>query len=94
MTQHRLTFRTHALQRMFERDITMEDVRAVIFSGETIKEYPDDTPYPSRLLLGWINNRPLHVVAADVPDVNETIIITAYEPDPAQWDPHFRRRRP
>lgn len=71
----------------------MEDVRAVVDGGEIIKSYPDDTPYPSCLLLGWVNARPLHIVAADAPGIGETIIITAYEPDPAQWEPDFKRRR-
>jgi hypothetical protein len=75
------------------RSISVEDVRAVVDSGEIIKEYPDDTPYPSRLLLGWVNVRPLHVVAADNPVEGEMIVITAYEPDPAQWEPDFKRRR-
>ncbi len=32
--------------------------------GETIMDYPDDQPYPSRLVLGWVKSRPLHVVVA------------------------------
>ena len=40
----KLVFRLHALQRMFERAVTIEDVRIVLASGETIKTYPDDTP--------------------------------------------------
>jgi hypothetical protein len=42
----KLTFRIHAIQRMFERQISPEDVRSVVESGETIQEYPDDIPYP------------------------------------------------
>ena len=35
--------------------------------------------YPSRLVLGWIGNRPLHVVVAD--HVEETQwVVTVYEP--------------
>ena len=49
----KLVFRVHALRRMFERQLSVEDVEAVIDSGETIEDYPDDTPYPSRLVLGW-----------------------------------------
>ena len=49
----KLVFRVHALQRMFERQIGVDDVRAVIDSGETIEDYPNDQPYPSRLVLGW-----------------------------------------
>jgi len=49
-----------------------------------IEEYPDDTPYPSRLILGWNGTKPLHVVIADNNEDKETIIITAYEPNQNQ----------
>ena len=90
----RIIFRVHAIQRMFERGITDDEVRAVLSGGEMIEDYPTDTPYPSRLLLGWRGIRPLHVVAADNAADNETIVITVYEPDPRQWEADFRRRRP
>lgn len=48
----RLVFRVHAIERMFQYGIGAEDVKDVLEQGETIKEYPDDTPYPSRLVLG------------------------------------------
>ena len=89
----RLVFRVHAIRRMFERQITPRDVRGVLETGELIEEYPNDTPYPSRLVLGWRGPRPLHVVAADVTDAWETIVITVYEPDPSRWEPGFRVRR-
>ena len=47
-----LVFRIHAIQRMFERSVTRADVREVLATGEVIEQYPDDTPYPSRLILG------------------------------------------
>lgn len=89
----KLTFRLHAVQKMFERQISAEDVRDVIENGEVIREYADDMPYPSRLMLGWIGERPVHVVAADNPADSETIIITAYEPDPATWEADFKRKK-
>jgi hypothetical protein len=88
----RLVFRVHALRRMFERGISDEDVRQVLEFGDTIEEYPDDRPYPSRLMLGMPAGRPLHVVAADCTETDETIVITAYEPDPALWKSDFRTR--
>jgi hypothetical protein len=48
----RLVFRVHAIQRMYQRSITEEEVRIVIKTGETIEDYPADFPYPSRLVLG------------------------------------------
>jgi hypothetical protein len=78
---------------MFIRGINAEDVRQVLMTGEVIESYPEDPPYPSRLVLGFRGTRPMHVVAADIPEDRETVVITAYEPDPALWDAAFRRRR-
>lgn len=88
-----LIFREHAIRRMFERGISVADVERVLSAGQVIAHYPEDKPYPSRLLLGWIDARPLHVVAADNED-GATILITVYSPDPALWDSTFTRRRP
>jgi len=93
MRESRLIFRVHAVQRMFERRISVDDVIHVLDSGDVIESYPDDEPYPSRLVLGWSEQRPLQVVAAYHAAKNETIIVTVYEPDPALWDEAFRRRR-
>lgn len=78
---------------MFQRRIDEQEVRRVLESGEVIREYPDDTPLPSRLVLGWTGQRPIHVVAADDPGSSETVVITVYEPDPACWEPGFRRKK-
>ena len=94
MDYDHIIFRVHAVRRMAERHITTEDVRDVVMNGEVIRDYPDDMPYPSRLILGWRRQRPLHVVAADNHDAEETIIITVYEPDPGQWAPDFRSKKP
>lgn len=87
-----LVFRAHAIQRMFQRRVRIQDVQAVLTFGEIIEDYPLDTPYPSRLVLGWSEGRPLHVVAADNAQDQETYVITVYEPDPALWSSDFRRR--
>jgi hypothetical protein len=79
----KLTLRAHALRRMFERAVSVNDMREVFDHGETIADYPADTPYPSRLLLGWVGTRPLHVVAAYNHAGNEAIIVPVYEPGPA-----------
>ncbi len=64
MTFERLVFRVHAIQRMFQCEISVGDIRQVLASGETIEDYPDDIPYLSRLILGWRGSRPLHIVVA------------------------------
>jgi hypothetical protein len=80
----------HAIRRMFERALSHADVLAVLRSGERIADYPDDTPYPSCLLLGYVGARPVHLVVAV--DANRSLcyVVTAYEPDPARWEPGFK----
>jgi hypothetical protein len=93
MAVNRLVFRVHALKRMFQRSVIAADVRRVLETGETIETYPGDTPFPSKLVLGWIGARPLHIVSADDPRAEETIVITVYEPDLNEWEPGFKRRK-
>jgi hypothetical protein len=93
MFQGQIIYRVHAIRRMFQRRISEEDVRSVLNTGGVIDEYPDDTPYPSRLVLGWCGNRPIHIVSAYNSEAEETIIITVYEPDADKWDAEFKRKR-
>ena len=89
----KLVFRVHALRRMFERNFSVDDIRAVIDDGETIEDYQGDKPFPSRLVLGWRGARPVHVVVADNLRQNELIVVTVYEPDPELWGADYKRRR-
>ncbi len=93
MPFNRLIFRVHAIQRMFQRRISKENIIHVLTTGEVIEKYPENTPYPSCLFLGWCKSRPLHVVAADNNESKETIIITVYEPNIDEWEPDFKKRR-
>jgi uncharacterized protein DUF4258 len=89
----RLIFRVHAVQRMYERRISERDVREILTAGDTIEQYLDDPPYPSRLVLGWCREHALHLVIADDTEAHEIVVSTVYEPDPALWEPGFRQRR-
>jgi hypothetical protein len=88
-----LTFRIHALRQMFQRRISGSDIRELLGLGTIIEEYPDDVPYPSCLVSGKINDRPLHVVMAYNNVDREAIVITTYEPDPEMWSDNNTRRR-
>lgn len=88
----KLIYRQHAIKRMFERSITPDDIAEALSNGKKVKNYPNDTPYPSCLWLGYAKGRPLHVVFADNLEAGGRIIITVYEPDPSQWDCEFCER--
>jgi len=89
----KLVFRQHAVERMFERGITVEDVTDTLDSGKIIEGYPTDSPYPSALWLGFVRQAPLHVVAADNVHFGERIISTAYRPGHEQWIGGWTTRR-
>ena len=92
MDCRQLKFSAHALQQLFLRNISTDDVEEVVRNGVTVVEYPDDIPYPSCLLLGINANRPIHVVAARNAE-GTCIIVTAYEPSLELWENDFRTRR-
>ena len=94
MISRRLIFRDHATRRMIQRGIHASHIRSVLEYGEVIEDYPRGYPHPSKLLLGWVRGKPLHVVAADHPTLPVTFIITVYEPAPNQWESDFKHRRP
>jgi len=82
----------HILQRMFRRNISMDDVVSVLINGEIIEQYPTDYPFPSCLVLGHTKvGKKLHVVCGS--DGTELWLITAYIPNPAEWTENFNQRR-
>ena len=78
---------------MFERGIGVSEVVDILDTGETIARYEHDRRYSSHLVLGWSSGRPLHIVAADDPRHEITVVITVYQPHPGTWTPDFRSRR-
>ena len=90
---YKTIFSVHAITQMARRRISTADVAYVLQHGEAIENYPHNTPYPSKLMLGWIGKRPLHVAVADNQIDEWWIIVTTYEPDPRLWDASFKKRK-
>jgi hypothetical protein len=80
----------HARLRMFERNVSTDDLLAVVAFGEVIETYPDDEPCPSALILGFINQVAYHVVVAVCAD--HLRVVTVYLPDVERWVESRRRR--
>ena len=93
MKSRPIIFRIHAIQRMFERRISTTNVREVLQSGEMIEDYSEEMPARGGLMLGKHGKRPLHVVMAENTKEAELVVITVYEPDPAQWKREFKGRK-
>ena len=81
----------HILKRLMQRGITQDDVLQAIRTGEIIDQYPDDYPFPSCLVLGLsVLRKLLHVVCGL--GLGEVYMITAYYPNPAEWDNELRKK--
>ena len=82
----------HARIRLFERNITIDDVICCVENGKIIEQYENDKPFPSCLILGVeLKGKYIHVVVS----CNEDYIylITAYYPDEQLWQDNFKTRR-
>ncbi len=88
--EYRLT--VHGFERCVERNISPDEIKDVILSGEIIENYPEDKYGPSCLIYGTTETgKILHVQCSMEP----VWIITAYDPTlkPEEWDASLKRRR-
>ncbi len=77
---------------MYERQIVVDNIINGIETGEIIKQYEDDKPYPSCLILGFsVNSKYIHIVVSY--DTDFIYLITSYFPNPDIWENDFRRRK-
>ena len=83
VSKEKVQIRHHARIRMRNRGIRVDDIVCALAHGELLEEYANDKPYPSCLIYGESEGKPIHVVCA-LTEI-EIIIITAYKPDPEKW---------
>lgn len=89
----KILYRVHAVQRMFEREISAGKVRKALEAEDVIEDYSSEMPEPSRLIMGFQGKRPFHVVTSENPDKNEITVITVYLPDADKWKKDSRSRK-
>ena len=88
----RIRWTNHCVMRLFQRNITQEDIENVLLNGEIIEEYENDYPYPSCLVYGInLNNEVLHIVCGA--NENELWVITAYYQDNIKWENDLKTRK-
>ncbi|MDQ2945954.1 MAG: DUF4258 domain-containing protein [Acidobacteriota bacterium] len=89
--QDRYITTRHAKYRMGLRQVTDEDLKAVIVNGSVIEQYPEAKPFPKVLFMQHVHSEPLYVVCAF--DGTCAYIITVHRYDPTIWiDPWTRRK--
>jgi hypothetical protein len=89
----KILYRVHAVQRMFEREISPAKVRRAVETEDVIEDYSFEMPEPSRLLMGFQGKHPFHVVTSECPEENKITVVTVYLPDANKWKKDFRSRK-
>lgn len=88
----RIAITEHARRRLTERGIFIGDIVRCIKTGEIIKQYEDDRPFPSCLILGMtVKNEYIHIVVSH--DDVWIYLITAYYPDTDIWEADLRNKK-
>lgn len=93
MRRGRVYWTYHVNMRLPPRAISRAQILDAQDSYEIVEEYPADKYLPSYLLLASAQGRAFHVLVAIDVEGDNIRIVTAYHPDPAQWQPDYRHRR-
>lgn len=91
-TAEHIAITEHARRRLVERSIFVDDIIRCIDTGEIIKQYEGDKPFPSCLILGAaVDGEYIHVVVSH--DSEWIYLITAYHPNADVWEPDLKTRK-
>ena len=82
---------THT-EKLRLRKIKAADIEQAVQTGRIIEDYPEDRRGASCLMLGFVAERPLHILFGRL-EMESILVITAYEPDPAEWEPDWATRK-
>lgn len=83
----------HVNMRLKDRAISRKAVVDSILDYEIIEAYPEDKYFPSYLVHTRHQNVVFHILFATDVDGENVRIVTAYYPNPAQWDADLKTRR-
>lgn len=85
----------HGYRQIQDRAFVFEHLLASVAKAELVEDYPDFHKGPSVLMLTIIDGEEVHMVWG-IPKGQDrpTWLVTAYRPDPAEWMPDNKTRRP
>lgn len=93
MKQRRIFWTHHVNMRLKGRYISRIAILDSVDRYEVIESYPKDKYFPSYLVRSKYEDFVFHILfAADVEDGNVRIV-TAYFPNPDEWEDDLKRRR-
>ncbi|MEW6620071.1 MAG: DUF4258 domain-containing protein [bacterium] len=84
----------HAFLMMNEREIKRFELIRSLYKGEIIERNPESKPYPSFLVLGWLESGdPLHIKCSHSPIGKRLRIVTVYVPSDEKWEKDYKTRK-
>ena len=88
--ERKLFWTYHVNMRLERRHITRDEILSTVDSYVIIESYPDDKYLPSYL----VATARFHVLFAIDAEGDNVRVVTAYRPDPDEWEPpDYRSRR-
>lgn len=82
----------HVSMRLLARNLTRDQIVGTVDTYEIIESYPGDKYLPSYLVLANDAVGAMHVLFGCDLDGDNVRIVTAYRPNPSEWDATFRKR--
>ena len=88
--ERKLIWTYHVNMRLEKRYISRSAILEAVDTYAVVEAYPDDKYLPSYLVVA---SETFHILFATDVAGDNVRVVTAYRPDPAEWNPGFRERR-
>ena len=93
VVEKRMYWTYHVTMRMERRSISRQMILESVESYDLVESYPDDKYLPSYLVWARHGEEIFHILfATDVANHNVRIV-TAYRPNPEEWERGYKRRQ-
>ena len=79
--------------RLGQGFIARETIIAAAENYEIVEAYPGDKYFPSYLLLGRLDEEVFHALFGTDVDGQNVRVVTAYYPNPEEWEEDLKTRR-
>jgi hypothetical protein len=91
--ERRVYWTYHVHMRLAGRYLTRDEVFGAVDSYEVIESYPDDKYLPSYLVRAAHGGAAFHVLFAIDIEADQVSVVTAYRPEPSDWESDLKTRR-
>jgi hypothetical protein len=94
IVERKIQWTYHINMRLKNRFISRHGILESISSYEIIEAYPEDKYFPSYLVYAKHKELAFHILVAADTKGDNVRIITAYHPNPEEWESDLKTRRP